>query len=144
LTDVSGDTVAAKGNPKTGSKTYKDTSLPTFDEGGMIDETGVALVHAKEGVLTEEQTRILRRDILGHGANSLVNMLLDFKDAYNGIGASASMIQTNEPVVIEHAEVSMNVQQIANDYDAQRAGEQAFEKIMQIAKKTKGWNRIGR
>jgi hypothetical protein len=30
---------------------------------------------------------------------------------------------TNEAITIEHAEVNMNVEQLANDYDAKRAGE---------------------
>ena len=38
----------------------------------------------------------------------------------------------------------MQVHQIANDYDAQRAGEQALDKIMGIARKTIAQNRIGR
>ncbi len=47
-------------------------------------------------------------------------------------------------VIIENASVNMNVSKIANDYDAQRAGEQALEKMVQIARKTQGQNRIGR
>jgi len=37
----------------------------------------------------------------------------------------------------------MNVSRIANDYDAQRAGEQALDKMLQIARKTSAQNRIG-
>jgi hypothetical protein len=46
-------------------------------------------------------------------------------------------------IIIENATVEMNVSQIANDYDAQRAGEQALDRMVQIARKSQGWNRIG-
>jgi hypothetical protein len=38
----------------------------------------------------------------------------------------------------------MNVQQIANDYDARRAGEQALNEMMRIARKTSAANSIRR
>jgi len=46
-------------------------------------------------------------------------------------------------VNIENASVNMNVSSIANDYDARRAGEQALEQMMRIARKsgTKGVSR---
>lgn len=42
---------------------------------------------------------------------------------------------TNEAITIEHAEVNMNVEQLANDYDARRAGEQALQEMLRIARK---------
>jgi len=39
-------------------------------------------------------------------------------------------------IVIENATVEMNVGSIANDYDARRAGEQALEQMLKIARKT--------
>lgn len=42
---------------------------------------------------------------------------------------------TNEAITIEHAEVNMNVEQLANDYDAKRAGEQALQEMLRIARK---------
>jgi len=38
----------------------------------------------------------------------------------------------------------MNVSQIANDYDAQRAGEQALDEMLKIARKTYAKNSIRR
>ena len=115
------------------------------DAGGMIDETQMALVHAKEAVLTPEQTSILRNDILGSNKNSLMNLLLDFRSAYSGLdGSTYSSINDNNSLIIEHASVEMNVSKIANDYDAQRAGEQAMSKILEIARKTSAKNSIRR
>ena len=45
---------------------------------------------------------------------------------------------------IDKLEFSMNVQQISNDYDARRAGEQAVNEIMRIARKTSAANSIRR
>jgi len=71
----------------------------------------LALVHAKESVLTPEQTSILRNEILGSNRNSLMNLLLDFRNAYEGLGESTynSISNSSNGVVIEHAEVNMHV-----------------------------------
>ena len=120
--------------------------ISKFDEGGMIDEDQFAFVHAKESVLTPEQTSILRNDILSSKSTSLLSLLTDFRDAYTNIsGESAySTVNNSNGVTIEQAVVEMHVSKIANDYDAQRAGEQALEKMVQIARKTQGQNRVGR
>lgn len=117
--------------------------INSYDKGGEIDTTGLALVHKHEGVLTEEQMSTLRNEIMGNKRNSLMNLLLDFRNAYEGLGGN-SIAESNSPIIIEHAEVSMNVEKIANDYDAERAGEMALEKMLQIARKSQGWNRVGR
>jgi hypothetical protein len=39
-------------------------------------------------------------------------------------------------IMIEHAEVNMNVGSIANDYDARRAGEAALDEMVRIARKS--------
>ena len=130
------------------AKVYKEDakkSLKTYDIGGMVDSTGPALLHAKESVLTPEQTSILRNDILSNKPTSLLSLLTDFRDAYNSIpnASDYNSITNNDGVTIEQAIVEMHVSKIANDYDAQRAGENALEKMVQIARKTQG-QRIGR
>ena len=39
---------------------------------------------------------------------------------------------TDNSTNIENVSINMNVQQISNDYDARRAGEQAMNEIMRI------------
>ena len=116
-----------------------------YDIGGMVESTGPALLHAKESVLTASQTATLRNDILSNKPTSLLSLLTDFRDAYNNISnATNSVIGPSDGgIIIENATVEMNVSQIANDYDAQRAGEQALDRMVQIARKSQGWNRIG-
>ena len=121
------------------------TTIKTKEFGGMVDETGMELVHAKEAVLTPEQAHILRNDILGSNKNSLMSLLLDFRSAYQGLDSNTySSINDSNSLVIENASVNMNVSQIANDYDAQRAGEQALGKMLEIARKTSAKNSIRR
>ena len=76
----------------------------------------------------------------------LISLLKSYNEGYNGINDSLSNTQqTNDnSVVIEQAIVEMHVEKMNNDYDAQRAGEQALEKMLSIARKTSGQNRIGR
>ena len=108
----------------------------------MVESTGTALLHAKEGLLTAQQTDILRKDILGNRNDSLLNLLLDFRRAYNNIG---NTVTAQEPsIVIENASVNMNVASIANDYDAKRAGEQALSEMLRIARKKGAANALRR
>ena len=99
-----------------------------------------------ESVFDAEQTRILREDILG-GGDSLLSLLVDFKNAMNGTVDSSNYTTTNEStesIVIEHAEVNMNVASIANDYDARRAGNMVMDEMVKIARKNGMQNNIGR
>ena len=127
-------------------KTVPKVKVQTKDFGGMVERDGFEFVHAKEAVLTPRQTAILREQILSNKPTSLLSLLTDFRDAYNGISNASNYTTSNNnnSVVIEQATVEMHVSQIANDYDAQRAGEQALEKMLSIARKTRGQNRIGR
>ena len=53
-------------------------------------------------------------------------------------------MQSSGNIIIENASVNMNVQKIANDYDAKRAGEQALNEMLRIANKTSAANNIRR
>ena len=53
-------------------------------------------------------------------------------------------MQPSGNIIIENASVNMNVQKIANDYDAKRAGEQALNEMLRIANKTSAANNIRR
>jgi hypothetical protein len=130
--------------PPNAIRTHGDkyTFLGRYQHGGLIDFTGPAWVDGSksrpESVLTAAQTATLRNDILSNKPTSLLNLLTDFRDAYGSIAGANSYgtINNNAGVNIEQATVEMHVAQIANDYDASRAGEQALEKIMAIARKS--------
>ena len=126
-------------------KQLEDKPNYTYDEGGVVNSDQYALVHAKESVLTPEQTRILRNEILGSNRNSLMNLLLDFRAAYAGMGETINTsINNSSPIIIEHAEVNMRVDQLANGYDSARAADDVMKEMLSIARKTNAQNRIGR
>ena len=99
-----------------------------------------------ETVLTASQTRVLRENILSNRPNSLISLLKSYNEGYDGINNSVSGITPVEDnsTVIEKVELNMEVKQIANDYDARRAGEQALNEMMRIARKTGAANSIRR
>ena len=113
----------------------KGYKLPTYDIGGMVDKTGLAMVHAKEGVLTPEQVDQLRQLTLTSSRDSLAYQLAELNNLIDVV-APALEASANNSIVIENATVEMNVGSIANDYEARRAGEQALEKMLEIARKT--------
>ena len=119
-----------------------------YKQGGLADFTGLAKMDGTkskpEAVLNAHQTKVLRDDILSNKPTSLMNLLLDFKDAYEGIGSNYSTINNDSGIIIENATVEMHIDQISNDYDARRAGEQALSEMMRIARKTSAKNSVGR
>lgn len=99
-----------------------------------------------ETVLTASQTKVLRDNILSNRPNSLISLLKSYNEGYDGINNSVSGVTPVEDnsTVIEKVELNMEVKQIANDYDARRAGEQALNEMMRIARKTGAANSIRR
>ena len=106
-----------------------------------------------ETVLTASQTKVLRDNILSNRPSSLISLLKTYNEGFsqNHFDAYGKEIQTlynntsnDSGINIENATVNMNVQQLANDYDAKRAGEQALAEIMRIARKTSANNSIRR
>ena len=79
------------------------------------------------------------------GANNIQNSMLSFANGnIPSNEAISNMSNINDSVIIENVSVNMNVSKIANDYDAQRAGEQAMAKMLEIARKTNVKNSIRR
>jgi len=99
-----------------------------------------------ETVLTASQTKVLRDNILSNRPNSLISLLRSYNENYDGINSPLTGITPVEDnsVTIERVEMTMEVKQIANDYDAKRAGEQALNEMMRIARKTGATNSIRR
>ena len=128
----------------------RSAAIKYYKQGGLADYTGLAMMHGSktkpESVLTSKQTNILRNEILSNKSTSLLSLLTDFREAYNSLPSAStySNISNDNGINIDNIKLEMNVASIANDYDAQRAGEQALNKMVSIARKTAGKNRIGR
>jgi len=68
-----------------------------------------------EAFLNAEDTKMWKRDILGGNNGSLTSLLLDMRESIDetaGMSDYAS-INNNESVIIEKAEVNMNVKSVA-------------------------------
>ena len=109
-----------------------------YAEGGVNDYTGLAMLHGTpakpEGILNAEDYKAWKQDI--KTTNLLYNALATVSTAQRNAAAAANSIGSqNAGVNIENAVVNMNTT-IANDYDARRAGEQALEQMLTIARKS--------
>ena len=130
----------------------KDSIVWTkFALGGDVNYTGPAMLHGTElhpeTVLSAPATQQWKTEITGKRNTSLMSRLAELGNVLAGIEkVSNSHIdkETDSSISIENASVNMYVDQIANDYDARRAGNQALEKILEVARKSNGNNRIGR
>lgn len=112
-----------------------EKGVPKAANGAIVDQSGAAIIHDNEVILTAEQTKFLRDDILSNKSTSLLGILSSLHSSYKDI--SANTINNSEGnVIIENATVQMNVQKIADDYDARRAGDQAMEEMLRIARKS--------
>ena len=132
-----------KGSSSFSAQTYT-SSLPKKAKGGFVKHGIYELgEEGTEGVLNAHQTRILRDNILSNKPNSLITLLNTYNEAYKD-GISVAPQEASGQLIIENATVNMNVEQIANDYDARRAGEQALNEMMRIARKTGAANSIRR
>jgi len=97
----------------------------------------LAQIHSNELVLTAEQTSFLREQMLGNRSNSLINLLSDLSAAYGNISNSTVNNSDNiNSIVIEHAEVNMKVDKLADSYDASKAADDVMREMLNIARKT--------
>ena len=118
--------------------TYTGTKGMVFKTGGLADYTGPAWLDGTkkkpESILNADQTDFLR--------NKLIDNLESFSLAINQFAKGAlsnnllNDLSENSGINIEQLDFVMKVDSIANDYDAKRAGQQAFDEMVRIARKT--------
>lgn len=132
---------------KSGSNAYilNDSykNLPKFAHGGLIDYTGPAWVDGTksnpEYILNSEQMDTLR-SMLFSGVNTTRSSVSGLAAALDGMPNATTYNNINNTtdsgINIDHLDVHMEIKEIANDYDARRAGQQALEEMVRIARKT--------
>ena len=124
------------------TEVLRQNGVQGYSSGGSVDYTGLAMVHGTptrpEYFLDAEETKMWKSDILSANSSSLTSRLLALREILNGIESASSHINnsTDNGVIIEKAEVNVDVAQLANDYDARRAGDTIMDEILQIARKT--------
>ena len=125
-------------------------AIQYYSTGGYDYTTGLAMLHGTksrpESVFNAEQTRILREQFLSNRPDSVISLLKDYREAYRGLSATTyDSIQNNSnATTIEHAEVNLNVDKLANDYDAKRAANTIMDEMLRIASKTSANNSVRR
>jgi len=99
-----------------------------------------------EAIFNAQQTRILREQFLSNRPDSVISLLKDYRDAYHGLSTSTydSISNNSNATTIEHAEVNLNVDKLANDYDARRAADTIMDEMLRIASKTSAKNSVRR
>ena len=112
-----------------------------FASGGTVDFTGLAMLHGSktnpETVLSAPETKLWKEDILSGKRGSLTNSLVNFSNMVHdmtAVGAEGTA-KSGDTINIDNAVVNMNAT-IANDYDARRAGQNALEEMVKIARKS--------
>ena len=125
-------------------------TITAYSTGGYDYTTGIAMLHGTksrpESVFNAEQTRILREQFLSNHPDSVISLLKDYREAYRGLSANTyDSIQNNSnATTIEHAEVNLSVDKLANDYDAKRAANTIMDEMLRIASKTSANNSVRR
>lgn len=124
-----------------GTGDNRGTTMTQYASGGLNNYTGLAMLHGTkarpEAVLNAEETRMLREDIMSGKSNSLMSLLMDFRSTLsNTVGAKDyKTMNNNDSVSIGAINLTMQAT-LANDYDAQRAVDTAYDRILEIARKT--------
>lgn len=131
-----------------GVRLQAEKTVRAYKKGGMVDYTGLAMVHGSktrpEAFLDADTTRIWKEEILSGKNTSLTSRLIEMSDMLEAAASNSLSTGVSEsPINIENATVNMNVGSIANDYDARRAGAEAFDEMLKIARKSgsRGINR---
>lgn len=131
---------------------YEKLGWSKYAKGGMNYQTGLAWLDGTksnpEAVLNPEQTKILRDEILSNKPDSFFSLMQQLREEWKAqIQASSSTStpteQSTGTIIIEHAEVNLNAE-IANDYDATRAGQRVYEELMAMARRAGAGNTIRR
>ena len=136
-----------------GNKMARDAAIRNIHAyalGGYDYDTGLAMLHGTkdkpEAVFNAEQTRVLREQLLSNRPDSVLSLLKSYRDAYHGLSNSTydSISNNSNATTIEHAEVNLNIDKLANDYDAKRAADTIMDEMLRIASKTSAKNSVRR
>lgn len=121
---------------------YNPSNLPKFAKGGDIKFTGPARVDGTttkpEHIFNFEQMEQLREKFLENLAVTQVGIsgLSSIIDNLPNTNSYNSISNEDNGITIGQLEFHMEVKEIANDYDARRAGREAMEEMVRIARKT--------
>ena len=115
----------------------KIENLKGYSSGGLVDYTGLAMVHGSkskpESFIDAEDTKILRETIFSKNNNflkELQNLLTNYRESMKNINN-----ENNSNINIENVNISVRTDAISNGYDARRAGQEIFDEMVRISRK---------
>ena len=108
-----------------------------FSKGGVVDYTGLAMVHGSkskpESFISAEHTKLLKSTIFSPHNNALEKLREVYENYKSTSGASSS---NDSNINIENINISVETGAISNEYDARRAGQEIFDEMVRISRKT--------
>lgn len=120
-------------------KIFKATATTKFKTGGLVNFTGPAWLDGTrtkpEAVLNAKQTKFFREDFWQQ-VEATRNELKRFMAQNAIIKSQANAVDNNPTIIIENANVNMNVEQMANDYDARTAANTVMNEMVRIARRS--------
>lgn len=112
--------------------------IPGFSKGGLVDFTGLAMVHGSksrpESFISAEHTKLLKESIFSKHNNSikeLDELFSKYKESMKNINN-----ENDSSINIESVNISVHTDAISNGYDARRAGQEIFDEMVRISRKT--------
>lgn len=112
--------------------------LTRYAEGGLVDFTGPAYVDGSpskpEAFLNAEQTKLFKEQIFSNSKYSLVGAIEALNNLWSNIGNSSVAPQSS--IDMSGMTIKLETGTISNDYDARRAGQQIFDEMVKMARKT--------
>ena len=137
-----------------GSKYYSISygKATKYASGGLITKPTISLMGeaGTEGILNADQTAYLRNKLMSSRPDSFVKAVDDFfatlEEDKRAMMALTSANNANDyaSINIEHASVNLQIDKLANDYDAKHAANTIMQEMLHIASKSQSNNSVGR
>ena len=121
-----------------GPDTKAKFALKGYKHGGVVDYTGLAMVHGTsarpETFFNAHDTQLLKQDMMMR--EQLLPSLLSTYNTLVQNSANRGAVNQTDSLVIQNMELNLNVQELGNDYDARRAANSIMEELMNISRKS--------
>lgn len=156
IKDIAGTTASISNGIRaagTTSNGYVYGVRNVYKEGGLIDFTGPAWVDGTpsqpEAVLNANETKFVQNKLpnILNSADTLQERVKDLQNLQTDWLSNISNIinnnDQNNSVNIEHVELNMTVEQMSSSADAKKLGREAFDELLNMARKT-GKNSVSR
>ena len=130
---------------------YKDVKITAYKTGGLVDYTGLAMVHGSsskpEAFLNAEQTAQIKDALMLQTKDgllsSLQDSLLQFQSTIDGTVSGITSEANNSSINIQPGAVVIQVEELANNYDVEKLSNDVMNRMTAIAAKAtnRGVNR---